>query len=75
MKWVLVVAWMGAGSSGVDVTTWPTLAECFAVGERVTDQYEHLYPDAHTASFTCNTSTGTKPTCGGTGMAPCGAAN
>lgn len=79
MKWVLIITWVttfsnaggGNGGSGVDVTTWPTLGECFSVGRAATENFEKLFSSHNTASFSCVTSTGKPPTCGGTGMEPC----
>lgn len=72
MKWVLIIVWMtpGYGGSGVEVTTWPTLEECFNVGNLAQENFQRML-SANTANFSCITSNGKEPTCGGTGMEPC----
>lgn len=76
MKWVLVIAWIsfgghGAGGSGVEISTWPTLKECFAVGEQAQGLFQRLYSTGNSLSFNCIPSTGGKPTCGGSNMDTC----
>lgn len=76
MKWVLIITWITVGhanfaGSGIEVTTWPTLEECFAVGTAAQQNFQRLYADGNSANFSCMPSTGREPTCGGSKMEPC----
>lgn len=74
MKWVLVITWItfsyGSGS-GVEVTTWPTLKECYTVGKYAQESFQRLYAAGNTVNFNCIPSTGEAPNCGGSKMEPC----
>jgi hypothetical protein len=74
MKWVLIITWVTVGfskGSGIEVTTWPTLKECFAVGKAAQENFQRLYEAGNSANFSCIPSTGAEPTCGGNKLAPC----
>lgn len=71
MKWTLIVVWITIGTgSGIEVHDYPTLEECFSVGERATNQFQQMY-GPNSASFSCAPSHGREPSCGSTGQESC----
>ena len=73
MKWVLIVVWVSPNpfsGSGIETTSWNTLAECAAVGERAVSSFENIF-DHGVASFSCDGAHGDYPECGGKEQEPC----